>query len=146
MITAHETQRMRWFAERSVFPSWSATPRLPQSARDEVPRVANDVPVSVQKVARKNQSKQKKSSSHTRRRDSGSKGKQAEGAQEPLLQGGAGQEHPDSSSSKSDRGQRVNVIVEDRAAEEREREQARREGNVAWNEAEHRKFVFVSSV
>lgn len=136
---------MRWFAERPVFPSWSVTPRLSQSTGDDEARLESNVQVAVQKVARKNQSKQKKGSTHARRRDSGAKGKQAEEAGEPLLKGTAEEELPDSSSSKSDRGQRVDLIVEDREAEEREREQARRAGNVTWNEAEHRKFVYVST-
>ncbi|KIN08385.1 hypothetical protein OIDMADRAFT_100175 [Oidiodendron maius Zn] len=141
VITAYETQRMRWFAGRPVFPSWSVAPRLSQSTGDDESRLESNVQVAVQKVARKNQSKQKKSSTHARRRDSGAKGKQAEEAEEPLLKGTAEEELPDSSSSKSDRGQRVDLIVEDRAAEEREREQARRAGNVAGNDNEHRKFV-----
>ena len=136
VITAHETQRMRWYAGRPDFPAPSASPSVLQG---NATRPAGSVPVAVENVARKSQSKAKKSPSHTKKRDGSSKGKQAEEGREPLLRGRS-QEH--SSSPKSDRSQRVDLIVEDTAAEEREREEVR-EGSVSRNEPEHKRFVFV---
>jgi len=46
-----------------------------------------------------------------------------------------------SSSSKSDRSQLVDLVVEDHAAEQVERVRARKEGGPAWNEAEPKHYV-----
>ena len=137
VITAHETQRMRWYAGRPAFPASSATPSVPQG---NAARPAGSVPVAVENVARKGPSKAKKSPSHTKKRRGSSKGKQTEEGHEPLLRGGS---RGHSGSPKSDRSQRVDLIVEDTAAEEREREEIRREGSASRNEPEHKHFVFV---
>ena len=50
-----------------------------------------------------------------------------------------------SSSSRSDRSQLVDLVVEDREAEETERVRARKEGGAKWNEDETKHFVYVWS-
>jgi hypothetical protein len=133
VITAHETQRMRL----------QVGPGSLQAAEDGEARPAGALHVAVENVARKSASRSNKSSSHTKKRDGSAKGKHAEEGLEPSANGTQQQHPPDSSSSKSDRSQRVDLIVEDRAAEERERNQIRREGSASRNEAEHKRFVFV---
>jgi hypothetical protein len=46
-----------------------------------------------------------------------------------------------SSSTKSDRSQLVDLVVEDTVAEETERVRARKEGSAGWNEREPKRFV-----
>lgn len=46
-----------------------------------------------------------------------------------------------SSSAKSDRSQLVDLVVEDKTAEETERVRARKEGSAGWNELESKRFV-----
>lgn len=50
-----------------------------------------------------------------------------------------------SSSAKSNRSQLVDLVVEDHEAEKVERVRARKEGGPAWNEAEPKHFVYVTS-
>lgn len=119
---------MRWYAGRPNFP---APPVIPRDA----PRPAADPTVAV--VSRKNHGKAKKGSSRSKKRNSDSKGKPGEEESESLVQS-----PPEPSSPKSDRSQRVDLVVEDAAAEEREREQIRRQGS-ASSGVEHKKFVYV---
>jgi hypothetical protein len=46
-----------------------------------------------------------------------------------------------SSSAKSDRSQLVDLVVEDKSAEETERVRARKEGSAAWNKTEQKRYV-----
>jgi hypothetical protein len=124
VITANETQIMRWYAGRPSFP---APPVIPSNAS----RPIADPTVAV--VTRKNKAKKP----HAKKRDSGSTGKRGEEGSEPLPQS-----PPEDSSPKSDRSQRVDLIVEDTAAEERERDHIRRHGSSSSG-VEHKKFVYV---
>lgn len=51
------------------------------------------------------------------------------------------QKSSSSSSAKSDKGQLVDLVVEDHDAEEVDRVRARKEGGPAWNEVENKHFV-----
>ena len=46
-----------------------------------------------------------------------------------------------SSSTKSDRSQLVDLVVEDTDAEDTERVRARKEGSSAWNQVEAKRYV-----
>ena len=46
-----------------------------------------------------------------------------------------------SSSAKSDRSQLVDLVVEDKAAEDIERVRARKDGSAGWNAIEPKRFV-----
>ena len=59
----------------------------------------------------------------------------------PVLNGLLREESSSSHSAKSGRSQLVDLMVEDREAEETERVRARKEGGSAWNEAETKQFV-----
>lgn len=131
---------MRWLAGRPGLPARSFTPALPPHAE------ADNAQVTVETVARKGLGRTKKSSSRTQKRDSNSKGKQATERNRPSVKGPSQQPSTSSSSAKSDPSQRVDLVFEDTVAEEREREMARREGSATWNQAEHRHFVFVTTV
>jgi hypothetical protein len=49
-----------------------------------------------------------------------------------------------SSSAKSYRSQLVDLVIEDKGAEDTERVRARKEGSSGWNEIEPRRFMLVS--
>lgn len=137
---------MRFLAERPGLPTSWVTPSVLPPTVDTATRPESSTQVPVENVARKGVGKPKKSSSHPKKRDSSSKGKQAEEGHDRPVKGISKRPSADSSSAKSDRSQRVDLVVEDRAAEEREREQARREGGATWNETEHRRFVLVTTI
>ena len=59
----------------------------------------------------------------------------------PVLDGLLREESTSSGSDKSGRSQLVDLVVEDREAEEVERVRARKEGGAAWNEDETKHFV-----
>lgn len=67
----------------------------------------------------------------------------AEEAVEPLLSRNNSSNSASSSSSHfSDRSGIVDLVVEDKDAEERERVRARKEGGPGWNEVEPRIYVY----
>jgi len=102
---------------------------------------------TVEEVARKTQKKHKKSSGSKKRdNSSSSKGKQketpnGEEGRAPAMKGMLRHHSSASSSAKSDRSQLVDLVVEDKAAEETDRVRARKEGSAAWNETEDKRFV-----
>jgi hypothetical protein len=59
----------------------------------------------------------------------------------PIIGAILGSRSPSSDSAKSDRSQRVDLIIEDTRAEETERVRARKEGSARWNEDEPRIFM-----
>jgi hypothetical protein len=101
---------------------------------------------TVEEVTKKTQKKHKKSSGDKKRDDSSnSKGKQkeignGEEGRAPDMKGLL-RHHSSASSTKSDRSQLVDLVVEDKAAEETDRVRARKEGSAAWNVTEDKRFV-----
>ena len=59
----------------------------------------------------------------------------------PLLNGLIREESNSSGSTKSGRSQLVDLMVEDKQAEQTERVRARKEGGSAWNEQEGKQFM-----
>lgn len=49
--------------------------------------------------------------------------------------------HHSSESSKSDRSQLVDLVVEDEPAEQADRVRARKEGSAGWNQMEGKRYV-----
>jgi hypothetical protein len=147
VITAQEAPRGH--IRNSDLLTTSSTRNLPEQTEDSAIRRASDMSVAAENVARKGQSKHKKTSSRAKKRDGNSKGKQVassrggEQEQAPLLKGRLQHQHSGSGSTKSDPNQRVDLIVEDKVAEDRERDRARREGSAGWNETPPKQFVFV---
>lgn len=81
-------------------------------------------------------------------RESIQKGKERSGSPDPERQGAIEskltlQRSGSSRSGRSDRGQLVDLVVEDHAAEEAERVRARKEGGDYWNQQEQKHFVRV---
>jgi hypothetical protein len=145
VITAQEAPK--WHIRNSDLLRTSSTRDSPDPTEDSAVRRASDMSVAAENVARKGQSKHKKTSSRAKKRDGNSKGKQVERGveqeQAPLIKGKLQHEHSGSGSTKSDPNQRVDLIVEDKDAEDRERDRARREGSASWNETPPKQFVFV---
>ena len=94
-------------------------------------------PTSDNEVRRK--SKIKKSLGKGKRKDSSSSSDTSRPSHLAALQ--RNDSASSSRSRKSGRSQLVDLVVEDRAAEETERVRARKEGGAEWNEAEARRFV-----
>jgi hypothetical protein len=90
----------------------------------------------IQSIQEETEQRRQRASSSTSR---DSKGKDKESSSRPLLSKIIS--HSSSSSSKTDRSQLVDLIVEDHEAEQVERVRARKEGGPAWNEAEPKHFV-----
>jgi hypothetical protein len=149
VITAYEVPKKRWLTGEPDPTTTSANRSLLPPDEDDTTQRTSNVNVTAENVLRKGQTRQKKSSSPTKKRSSSSKGKQvdtsgdAEQGHAPLLKGKLQQRVSSTSSTKSDRSQRVDLIVEDTVAEERERARARKEGSAVWNEVEPKRFVFV---
>lgn len=59
----------------------------------------------------------------------------------PVIKGLLREDSTSSGSAKSGRSQLVDLITEDRAAEETERVRARKEGGARWNEDEQKRYV-----
>lgn len=59
----------------------------------------------------------------------------------PVVRDLIGEESSSSKSAKSGRSQLVDLVVEDKQAEETERVRARKEGGAAWNQDEAKLFV-----
>jgi hypothetical protein len=115
--------------------------------RDNEIRRASNIKNTVEEVTKK--SKRKHSS---KSRSSSSKGKQkeqdtsnGEEGRAPALKGMLRHHSSASSSAKSDRSQLVDLVVEDKTAEDAERVRARKEGSAGWNSEEPKRFVYVHS-
>lgn len=146
MITAHEASRERWLNSSPGLITTSANRNLLQPTRDNEIRRASNVRETVEEVTKKTK---RKHSSKSRTRDSASKGKQkdvpgdatGEEGRAPAMLGMLRHHSSGSSSAKSDRSQLVDLVVEDKTAEEIERVRARKEGGAGWNSAEPKRFV-----
>jgi hypothetical protein len=115
--------------------------------RDNEIRRANNIRTTVEEVTKKSQRKHSSKS-----RSSSSKGKQkeqdnsnGEEGRAPALKGMLRHHSSASSSAKSDRSQLVDLVVEDKTAEDAERVRARKEGSAGWNSEEPKRFVYVHS-
>ena len=69
------------------------------------------------------------------------KGKSKSGSRAPVLNEMLREESSSSHSARSGRSQLVDLMVEDKEAEENERVRARKEGGSAWNEDETKHYV-----
>lgn len=146
MITAYVVPKKRWLHDPSTASS-NRSILLPEE--DSATQQATNVNLTAEEVVRKSHARHKKSLSPTYKRGNSSKGKQVdksggtEQGHAPVSEGILQQHLSNTSSAKSDRSQRVDLIVEDTEAEERERARARKEGSAVWNEVEPKRFVFV---
>lgn len=114
--------------------------------QSEVQETVDEVRKRTQKKHHSSAKGQEDSSSSSKSRSSTSKGKGKEKANgeeggAPKLMGLLRHHSSSSSSAKSDRSQLVDLVVEDKTAEERERVRARKEGSAGWNELEPKRFV-----
>lgn len=144
MITAHEVSRENWLNATPDLITTSANRNLLQPTRDNEIRRASNIKDTVEEVTKRTKTKHK----HSNKRDSSSKGKQKENdppngeeGRAPALIGMLRHHSSGSSSAKSDRSQLVDLVVEDKAAEETDRVRARKEGSAAWNETEAHHYV-----
>lgn len=117
-----------------------------QHRRREVQDTVEEVRKKTQKKHHSSAKNHDDSSSGSKSRSSSSKGKGKEKANgeeggAPKLIGLLRHHSSSNSSVKSDRSQLVDLVVEDKTAEERERVRARKEGSAGWNELEPKRFV-----
>lgn len=145
VITAHEASRERWLSGSPGLITTSANRNLLQPTRDNEIRRESNIKQTVHDVAKKSKRKHSSSDKGSKGANS-SKGKQkAEGNGEegraPGMKGMLRHHSSASSSAKSDRSQLVDLVVEDKTAEEIERVRARKEGGAGWNEVEPKRFV-----
>ncbi|KUJ06272.1 DUF300-domain-containing protein [Mollisia scopiformis] len=143
VITAHEASRERWLNASPGLLTTSANRNLLQPTRDNEIRRASNIKNTVEEVTKKTQRKHS-GSKNKKKRDSSSKGKEreipnGEEGRAPVMQGLL--RHHSTDSSKSDRSQLVDLVVEDEPAEEADRVRARKEGSPAWNQTEGKRFV-----
>jgi hypothetical protein len=146
VITAHEASRERWLNSSPGLITTSANRNLLQPTRDNEIRRGNDIRQTVQVVTKKSRSKHSSSDKSNKKGSSSSKGKQkdtlnGEEGRAPTQRGLLRHHSSASSSAKSNRGQLVDLVVEDNDAEDLERVRARKEGGAGWNEAEPKIFV-----
>ena len=147
VITAHEASRERWLTGQPDLLTTSTNRNLLQPTRDNEIRRASNVKGTVEEVTKKTQRKHKKASNGKKRdSSSNSKGKQkeipnGEEGRAPAMKGMLRHHSSASSSTKSDRSQLVDLVVEDTAAEETDRVRARKEGSAAWNETEAKRYM-----
>lgn len=147
MITAHEASRERWLTGQPDLLTTSTNRNLLQPTKDNEIRRASNVRETVEDVTKKTRKKHEKGSKSKKRdSSSNSKGKQkevpnGEEGRAPKMQGMLRHHSSTSSSVKSDRSQLVDLVVEDKEAEETERVRARKEGSSAWNETEAKRYV-----
>ncbi|CZS92092.1 probable transmembrane protein 34 [Rhynchosporium agropyri] len=147
VVTAHVASRERWLNSSPGLVTTSANRNLLQPTRDNEIRRASNVRETVEEVTKK--SKRKHSSSSKKKakgKESDLKGKQKDGSngeegRAPALMGMLRHHSSSSSSAKSDRSQLVDLVIEDKTAEEIERVRARKEGGAAWNTVEAKRFV-----
>jgi hypothetical protein len=85
--------------------------------------------------------KHKKQDKGKQRSDSSSNGESSKQHHSHLIPSLLRQKSSSSSSAKSDKSQLVDLVVEDKQAEEVDRVRARKEGGPAWNEVENKHFV-----
>jgi hypothetical protein len=148
VITAHEASRERWLNASPGLLTTSTNRNLLQPTRDNEIRRASNVRETVEEVTKK--SKRKHSSP-----DKGKKGKASSKGKEnevpngeegraPAMGGRLRHHSSSSSSAKSDRSQLVDLIVEDKNAEDAERVRARKEGGSGWNATEPKYYVYGS--
>lgn len=145
MITAHEASRERWLTASPDLLTTSANRNLLQPTKDNQIRRKSNIRETVEDVKKKTQRKHS-SSKTAKERSSSSKGKQRDEAtgeegRAPAMMGMLRHHSSASSSVKSDRSQLVDLVVEDKTAEEAERVRARKEGSAGWNEVEPKRFV-----
>ncbi|KAF8849994.1 DUF300-domain-containing protein [Acephala macrosclerotiorum] len=139
VITAQIASRERWLNASPGLLTTSANRNLLQPTRDNEIRRASNIKETVEEVTKKTQRKHRK-----KNRDDNSKGKERE-----ILNGEEGRapamkgmlRHHSSESSKSDRSQLVDLVVEDEPAEEADRVRARKEGSAGWNQTEGKRYV-----
>jgi hypothetical protein len=123
----------------------SANRNLLQPTKDNKIRRKSNIRETVEDVKKKTERKHS-SASKGKGRSSSSNGKQRDEATgeegRALAMMGMLRHHSSASSSaKSDRSQLVDLVVEDKTAEDTERVRARKEGGAAWNKEEPKHFV-----
>ncbi|TVY78426.1 Transmembrane protein 184-like protein [Lachnellula suecica] len=149
VITAHEASRERWLNDSPGLITTSANRNLLQPTKDNKIRRKSNIRETVEDVKKKTQRKHS-ASSKGKERSSSAKGKEREDAPKdatgeegraPAMMGMLRHHSSESSSAKSERSQLVDLVVEDKDAEEIERVRARKEGSAAWNGIDSRRFV-----
>jgi len=150
VITAHEVSRERWLNAASPdLLTTSANRNLLQPTRDNEIRRSSNIKNTVEEVSKKSQRKHSDSKGK-KPKSSRSKGKHKEDSngeegRAPVMKGMLRHHSSASSSAKSDRSQLVDLVVEDKTAEDAERVRARKEGGAGWNATEPKRFVYVHS-
>jgi hypothetical protein len=129
VITAHEAPKERWMTQDPNMLTTSTNRNLLQPTKAYTARREDQIKESLQKGKHRSSSASK---SKSRERKSGI--------------GSLLTRQSTSSSSKSDRSQLVDLVVEDTEAEEAERVRARKEGGSAWNVEEPKHYVYVCSL
>ena len=123
VITAHEATREDWMRRDPGLLTTSANRNLLQPTSDNRARRRTEIRESIQKGKER----------------SNSRSASQEGAVESKLI--SRRRSRSSESSKSDRSQLVDLVIEDTEAEEAERVRARKEGGDAWNQHEQKHFI-----
>jgi len=146
VITAHVASRERWLTASPGLLTTSANRNLLQPTKDNKIRRASNIRNTVEEVTKKTKRKHGSPSKSRSRSRASSKGKQTdtgngEEGRAPAMMGMLRHHSSSPSSAKSDRSQLVDLVVEDKTAEEIERVRARKEGSAAWNEIEAKRFV-----
>lgn len=148
VITAHTASRGAWMRDEPDILTTSANRNLLQpSTKYQQVRKKNVKDVVKKVKSGKGKENDAKSSASSSGEASGSKDKDKKG-RAPMLRGllhrnqsdGASSTHS-SKSNKSDRSQLVDLVVEDKQAEEVEAVRARKEGSAGWNAVQPRRFV-----
>ena len=128
VITANEASRDRWLHQNPAIVTTSTNRNLLHPTRDNKIRRRSEINDTL------DQGKDRASSSGDHR---GKRSSQIANTLPTFTRN----KSASSESSKSNRSQLVDLVVEDRAAEGAERVRARKEGGAAWNESEAKHFV-----
>lgn len=126
VITAHVPSAERWLGADPNLLTTSTNRHLLQPTEAGKARRASSIQESLDKGKRR-----------TSRNGSGSKS----GLRAPVIGDLIREESSSSKSAKSGRSQLVDLVIEDKQAEETERVRARKEGGSAWNEDEAKHYM-----
>ncbi|KAI4255938.1 MAG: hypothetical protein LQ352_002323 [Teloschistes flavicans] len=127
VVTAHVPSSERWIHSDPNLVTTSTNRNLLQPTKANKERRASSIQQGLEKGKRR-ASSQSGEQSHSRMRA-------------PVVKDLIREESSSSTSIKSGRSQLVDLVVEDRQAEQTERVRARKEGGAAWNENEAKHFV-----
>lgn len=123
VITAHVPSAEQWFGSHPELITTSTNRNLIQPTQKNKERRESEIQKDLDK------------GKHRTHRGSASR------SRAPVLSSMLREESTSSGSAKSGRSQLVDLVVEDRDAEEVERVRARKEGGAAWNEDDTKHFV-----